>query len=459
MVKWIGAVVVIVVAALFGAFFLIGGGQVVRAAIGPDLPAAVVPGTPETDLAFLRSAVLSNERGATEAQMHRFLEIMDEAAAPQSAEDLTLIAARALAAFDNAHTTPIRPLMRRLPVRFHWTSDALVIVKARPEYAALLGRRVVSLGGRTPEELLVAMPQLVGGGTPAWVRYRSAYYYSAPTALAVLGALANDHVVEVRTMDAAGMEETIALSADSEFMRGDPFWDFLDAMPGDTHFDTDGWQTLLRPEQSLPLYQQEPQKLFLVRDVPEQRAVYLRMNGSINDDGETISQFTRRVLEQVTTTAPENIVVDFRHNRGGNYVAVLPLVRGLARSTPRNGRLYLIVGPNTFSAGLLAASQFRRIIPDRLTIVGGEVGDRLRFRGEGFVVRLPATGVEVYLSTAWDDVSEDCGWLDECWPPNKFLLRGVGSLTPDIPADNTWASYASGEDLVIAAVWADVANR
>lgn len=440
-------------------FFAIGGLQVLNMLRGPQLPVAEASGSPDSDLTFLRAAVLANERGATEAQRQRFQEIVDGAAPPLNVDELTLTAFRGLAVFDNAHTTPISPLMHRLPIRVHWTADALVIVKARPPHANLLGRRIISLGGRTPEEMLSAMPQLVGGGTPAWVRYRSEYFYTAPAALAALGSSAQSDGVEIRTIDASGNQELLTLTADPEPMRGDPFWDFLNSLPGDEHFDTQGWATLLRRDQELPLYQQEPDRLYLLRALPEIDAVYVRMNGSINDESETISQFTQRTMSLVERSDPSNVIVDFRYNRGGDYTSVLPLVRGLSRAIPAEGRLYLITGPNTFSAGLLAGAQFKRFVPDRLTVVGEEVGDRLRFRGEGVTVRLPATGVEVYLSTAWDDVESNCGWFDDCWPPNKFLLRGVGNLDPDIRVANTWASYRDARDLMMESVSADIQAR
>ncbi|MGD9967478.1 MAG: hypothetical protein AB7Q23_10120 [Hyphomonadaceae bacterium] len=458
-VRTIGVVVVASVILLTGAFFSAGGWQIVTTLRGPTLPDAPVALTPAGDLTYLRAAVIANERGATDEQFAAFTSLLDESRPPDTVDDLTLVASRALASFDNAHTTLVRPVMHRLPIRLHWTADALIVVKSRPEYAALLGRRIVSLGGRTPEEMLASMPLLVGGGTASWRRYRSEYFLSAPAALAFLGADLRDGTIELRTVDAAGEEETTVLVADADPLPGDAFWDFLDAFPGDTHFQTDGWLTLLHRDQELPIYLQEGDKLFLLRPLPDHRAVYVRLNGSVNDDTETLAAFTRRVLAEVSQGEPSNIIVDFRYNRGGDYTMVLPLVEGLSRALPVNGRLYLIVGPNTFSAGLLAGSQFKRFLGGRLTVVGEEVGDRLRFRGEGVMVTLPATNVEVNLATAWDDVAADCGWFGDCWPLNKVLLRGVGSLDPDLRVSNTWESYREGRDLVVEAVFADISRR
>lgn len=456
MAFWITSITVVMFILFIGAFVSAGGMQMVTK---PTLPDPELPLSLSSDLSYFRAVVLANEVGVTKKQMSRFTQLVDNAKAPENVDDLTLIASRSLATFDNAHTTLLAPLMYRLPVRLHWTSDALIVVKTRPEHADLLGRRILALGGKTPEELLVQVPQLVGGGTQSWVRYRSEYLYSAPSALALFGAEVQDGSVELRALSPEGVEETLILSADTEPMPGDPFWDFLDAFPGDAHFATKGWVTLLRPDQSLPIYLQETERVYLLRDLAEYRAIYVRMNGSINDDNETVKQFTQRVLTQVDQSQPRNIVVDFRYNRGGDYTTVLPLVRGLSKALSSDGKLYLITGPNTFSAGLMAGSQFKRYIPDQLTIVGGEVGDTLRFKAEGFSATLPASQVQVYITTAWGDIANDCGWFDDCFLPNKLLLRGIGSLDPDIRVTNTWESYRGGEDLVLEAIFTDIRRR
>ena len=454
----LGAVAVIV-AILAAAFFSWGGMQIVRVLRGPALPSAAVAASPAGDLAYLKAVVLATERGPTAEQFARFAEIIDSAPAPTDVDDLTLIASRALAQLDNAHSTLARPMMRRLPIRLHWTSDALIIVKAQPDYAHLLGQRVLTMGGRRPEDLLPSMPQLVGGGTPGWVRYRSEYFFSAPAALRFLGADVASDQVELRLTNAAGAESVVVLPASAEPAPDDPFWDGS-AYPGDASLGTEGWVTLLRAnDPELPLYLQETERLYLLRALPEHDAVYIRMNGSINDETETAAQFGDRVLGEVARSQARNFIVDFRNNSSGDFTLPLGLIERLADALPEDGRVYLIVGPRTFSAGLLSASQLKRFVPDRLTVVGSQVGDRLRFRGEGHMVTLPTTGVVVYVPTAWDDVAANCGWFDDCWPPNKILLRGVGDLTPDINVANTWESYRSGDDLVVNAVLADIEQR
>jgi hypothetical protein len=114
-----GVILVVAVAAFFSA----GGMQVIRVLRGPDLPAAAADATPSADIAYLREAVLRNEHGAAPEQYARFLSVLDKAPSPRTIDEFTLIAWRALAQFENAHTCLSRPLARRLPIRLHWVAD------------------------------------------------------------------------------------------------------------------------------------------------------------------------------------------------------------------------------------------------------------------------------------------------------------------------------------------------
>ena len=440
------------------AFVALGGIGMVRVLAGPRLPARPSSLTPATDLAYLREVVLDNERGPTHTQFEQFKRLIDQGPPPQSEDELTLKASVALAAFDNAHSTLTEPRMHRLGIRVHWFADGLIIVKAAPESAPFVGHKILSIGGRSPEALLQAARALIGDGTAGWVRYRSEYFLTAPVALQLLGASVEGDRVPVELIDENGITTSALLAAEAEIVPGDTFREWENALPGDTHFKTEHWQTLLKVDRPLPLYQSEPSRLYLLRDLPEQDATYLRMNGSVDSKEETAAQFTKRTITTLREQPRKHILVDFRDNYGGSYNLSLPLVKAIVRSSAPEAHIYVIIGPNTFSAGLIAASQFKHLAGNRVTFVGDDVGDALRFRSEGFLVTLPSTHVEVYIPTAWDDVGKGCGLFDDCWLPNKFYLSGVGTLAPDIRVENTWLSYRGGHDLIVEAIFATI-NR
>lgn len=460
-------VVYILINIVLGAIFLSGGGmQMLESPKVPPLPSSP---SLTSDLDYFQKVVLDNEKDATTAQISGFKNVIREFPAPQTIDDLSVIALAALAQFDNAHTTVLKPKLYRLPVRFHWLGEDLIIVKATTEYASLLGQKVVELGGVSPDKLVPRARKFVGGGTESWLKYRSETLFTSPSILAVLGATVDveaeepldsgeerSQSVALVTATLAGQEMRSSVTASASSMPSDPFWDFRDAFPDNTSFDTEGWLTLLHKGTDLPLYLQKSDQYHLLHSLPSQNAVYLRMNASFADRTETLDELQQRLERMLAEEAPNNLIVDFRYNRGGDYTKVLPIVKAVVAGVPENGRLFLIVGPNTFSAGLISATQFKRYLPSQLTVVGSEVGDKLRFRAEGYYPTLPYSGIQLYLTKAWTDLEKGCGWLDDCWPPNKVLLRKVGSFPIDIKVENTWASYMAGEDKIMDWISANI---
>lgn len=442
---------------LLGIAFISGGGM--QMVTGPSLPPVPPETTPATDLAYFQQLVLANEQGASAAERNEFDARIQAAEAPADPDQMTQLAMYALAAFDNAHTTVLKTRMYRLPVRFLWTADGLIIVKARPDFKHLLGQKVTAIGHQDPDTLVHRASRWVGGGTANWLRYRSEFLLTAPSILAQMGATMDQGDVVLETLDTEGNPYTHRLTPDNQLATGDPFWDFRHQFPDNESFGTEGWVTLLKNDDELPLYLRHTDSLHLLEYLPTESAVYLRMNGSLSDRNETLDQLTARINSAITTHVPDHFIVDFRFNRGGDYTQVLPIVKSIAKAVPGTGKIYLIVGPNTFSAGIIAASQFKRFAPEQLVVVGSEMGDGLRFRAEGFYPKLPATGIQLYITKGWTDLVNGCNWFDDCWLPNKLLLRAVGQFTIDIPVENTWASYRSGQDLVLETIQQHIAQK
>lgn len=450
---WIVGVCLSLTIVLAILFMSVGGMQMLPQS---TIPIVDPPYSLESDLAFLGEVVVSNESHLTQEQLANFEKVLARAGSITTADELSLIASQALAVFNNAHTTVLKPEMRRLPLRFHWTSDGLIVVKSTQEFSNLLGHRISRLGNKTPEEMLSKVKLVVGGGTKAWQRYRSEYYFSAPSALSLFGADVESYTLSIESESPNGEVLTHIITASEETMPGDPFWDFLDSFPNNSSFGTEGWVTLLTQGQSLPLYLQQTEQLHSFHLLSDYSALYMRMNASFDDEDISINELISRAVEGIDSVGLKNAVVDFRFNRGGDYTKVLPLVKVLSKSIPDDGQIYLIVGPNTFSAGIIASSQFKRYAPDKLTVVGSEMGDKLRFKAEGFYPKLPHTGIQLYLTRGWTDLIQGCGWFDDCWPPNKILLRKIGILTIDIPVENNWESYRNGRDLVVEAIISDI---
>lgn len=438
-------------AAVVGVVGSIDQGSLVRTVMPARRPRGHVPTGWASDLDFLRDVVQRNELGATSAQVAEFTRRLD-VPAPDSVDQLSLVVSHALASFDNAHTCALHPKFHRVPLRFGWTADALVVMQTRASHAHLLGHRVVSIGGGQPDVTWPLFARFVGGGTEAWLRHRAALFLSVPAALRAVG-LAGLGPIVLDTESHTGERVITRVDADAEASRCDTFRDFWTRIPGRA---APGWLDVLSLDEDLPRYLRDGDSRLLLDEIPEADALYLLMRGCVSDPDQPLDDFHDEVMERATSRPWQRFVVDFRHNTGGDYLQALPLVKDLCAEARRaNTAIRLIVGPNTFSAGLVAATQFTHWAPERTTVIGGQVGDRLHFRAEGRVIALPWSGVEVYLARDAHDLRTTQNPWNDVWLPDKFLLHGVDTFEPDIMAVNGWDDYLGLRDRVLEAALGD----
>jgi hypothetical protein len=90
--------------------------------------------------------------------------------------------------------------------------------------------------------------------------------------------------------------------------------------------------------------------------------VYVRLVQLRGEGGEPIHAFLQRMLESADSAAAQRLVVDLRSVAGSDARLLVPLIRGiLARDRfMRDGGLYVIVGPNSFSPTQNAATLLRQ---------------------------------------------------------------------------------------------------
>ncbi len=444
------------------ALFLIGGEQLVRTMRGPEVPAPE-PGLSahRGQVVFFRDAVLANEHGASRAQVNAFEAFTRELywrSDALSDERLTLEMLRAMALFDNAHSTIIDPRLRRVPLRFHWFRDGLYVMKAAPGLEPLVGARVMAIEGRDPEELATRLRAYIPG-VEGWQRYRSEYFLSSPAVLSALGISSDSSAMVIEYARPGGLTKSLAVPVEEKVPEGDAFGEFRHLLPGDESFGTKGWIRAADAIANKPTYLTGLPGPFARAWLPEMNAVYVRLNGSNSTPEVDLPAFLDQAIGEIESRKAANAIVDLRFDWGGNYLLARRFAPRLADALPPDGRVFVITGPNTFSAGLITAARIKRFAGARTTIVGEPVGDRLRFRAEGLEVGVPGSGAALYLSTAGHDLADGCRWLDrECFVIDKFFPAAAGELTPALAASPSFADFIAGRDPVMDRI-REVARR
>ena len=143
---------------------------------------------------------------------------------------------------------------------------------------------------------------------------------------------------------------------------------------------------------------------------------------------------SRQMLDLINRKHPDKVVIDLRQNGGGDYnLGLQYLIRPLIKSEAvnRKGHLFVLIGPNTFSAAMSNASQFRKLT--NAMLVGEPIGERPNSYQEPREFTLPNSRLVVRYSTRF----------------YRFADGKENVITPDKEIITSWSDYKAGHDAAL----------
>lgn len=436
---------------------LLGVAAVCAAPSAEPKPASTTRAAQLEDLRVFRSDYLAKDmafspaaRKLAEAGVDR----MEKLTGTLSPLEFQLSLAQISALADNAHSGArfVNPTSR-LPLRLLWFPDALVIARATGPAADLAGARVLKIEGRAPLALFENAKVLLGGseaGRQHWLNQ----WIESDGVLHALGLAAAPHAVRFKLQLADGrtVERTVPMLPVSESSPTGALERLWSPEPLAAERD---WRTALRTD-SLPLYLRDANKFFRAIPLPSLQALYVQFRSNEDEEGFPIAAFLDDVRRQIAESAPTNLIVDLRFDVGGNILTTLDFTRKLPESV--RGRTYLLVGPYTFSAGIISAAAIKKH-GTRVTVVGDEIGDRLHFWSEGDNAKLPNSQYSFRYTNGQFNLLDGCTGEPGCMDDQYHVDVNFASLTAELHAPLTAAAYFAGRDPAMEAITADIANR
>ena len=209
------------------------------------------------------------------------------------------------------------------------------------------------------------------------------------------------------------------------------------------------WVTALPPAKT-PWSLQHWSERFRWRPAPELNGLVIELRQNLDSPDAKIAPALKGFEQAIADAKPVNLVVDMRLNGGGN----LNLTRDFMTSLPSRvpGRIFVLTSPLTFSAAISSVGYLKQAAPDRVTIVGEHVGDRLVFFAEGRGVDLPNNLGMIGMATQRHDYQGGCKAFTDCHGAVVRSPIAVPSLAPEISAPWTIEAYLAGMDPAIEAV-------
>lgn len=414
------------------------------------------------DIEVVRTQYLPKEMAylpATRAQAEALLDRMQERAGKMTTAQFEVGLAQVGALTDNAHSglrlsDPRAKPLARLPLRLLWLPDALIVARATGAAADLAGARVLKIEGRSPEALFEGAKVLLGGSVAGRRIWLNDWIESAGILHALGLAKSPDQVsLTVRLRDGRTLERTLAMVPVAELSPTaavERLWS-PEPVPGEK-----GWSAAIDPDH-LPLYLRDADTPFRMAPLPDLQALYVQFRSNEDEVGFPIAKFLDAVRTRIADTHPTNLVVDLRFDIGGNLLTTLDFMRTLATSV--EGRTYLLVGPYTFSAGIISAAAIKKHGAERVTVVGDELGDRMHFWSEGARIMLPKSHYAFRYADGQFNLKDGCSGEAGCMDDRYPIHVNFASLVPELRAPLLAADYFAGRDPALDAIRADLAAR
>jgi hypothetical protein len=301
---------------------------------------------------------------------------------------------------------------RRYPIALFWFGNELRVTAAIKEQEEALGTRVVKIGdlGMNEVQARVARCFPSAENENAWyVLGTSPAFLLRPEVLHALGVVPEVDRAKFTFENDEGRQITLELQA----------------VPQDGSLQ----ERLVRVAPLEPLTRQRREERFWFTWLPESKTVYTSFRGY-----DPLGSKAGELFRFLDDNPVDRLVIDMRQNGGGDFFKgrkhlIEPLKDRPGLNQP--GKLFVIIGRQTFSAAMVNAIDFRK--QTNALLVGEPAGERPNSYSENDEMTLPNSGVVVSYSTRY----------------YKFLDEDVPAVMPDQRIDPAWEDFKAGRDPVM----------
>ena len=408
------------------------------------------------DIDYLKSLTRYDRSFSTTAKAAFLdrLEAITENVANMSDAQFYLALAEAVALADNGHTNisyrPQYTAFNTIGARLYTFSDGVFILSTAPQKIDTLGRRVLSVNGTPIEDLRSALGKY-RGGSKEWRDLYSTLIVESPELLAAANFSETSDAIELGIETSDGGTEMV------QFDGIVP--DSMDELPRRS-----AWQTMI-PDGGSPGFSNWPHiletdgavipKYLSVPSEPlyhklDDNGFYIRALAGLSSGDWPIKSMYKSILSDLPEGSLDYLVVDFRLHDGGDYMQSIAFAKAAPKAVKKDGEIYVVTGPNTFSAAIVTVAMLKHYSEGRGIIIGEKIGDREQFWAErGTSFQLPNSGYYINYATGYHDWEKGCKGEPYCFTLNERHEVPAGSLAPEVSIPQDFESYRRGEDVVM----------
>jgi hypothetical protein len=318
----------------------------------------------------------------------------------------------------------ILPVARRvqtvyMPIQFYLFSDGTYIIDADEPYKNLIGCKVLNIHDVNIDKLENDMNSYIHQDNeytvkwfaPSILRFRGIYE--------LYGLAPGSADISMNLVDQNKNKITRKIS----FIPANNF-----------HGIPKLFSSRLANNLSIPLYLSNVEDNFWFTHLSDKKQIYFQFNQVEDKENETLGAFGKRLDSVLHVEKPKLLIIDVRHNNGGNLDLLKPLIDGIKHFENENpkSKIIVITGRNTFSAAQVFISLVNK---DTHALFAGEPSSSSpNFVGEGNYITLPWSGAMGSISNRYH----------ESIPGDKRKW-----IEPDFPVSLSSQEYFKNQDPVM----------
>jgi hypothetical protein len=284
-------------------------------------------------------------------------------------------------------TSSNKGALKKLPVQFYQFTDGLFIVDAEKGFEQWIGYKV-ELIENTPIEVALQKTNAVNArDNDMQILWLGPYYLGLPDVLKGLGIIKNSNQVALTLRDVKGKSQKITMNP--------VVWNFSDfpKMP-----------KLKGNEQ--PIFLSKTEDPYWYKLIPKNNSIYVQFNVVTQKKTQSLEDFNIELRSQISKNNTQNLILDLRHNHGGNGSILPPMLKTIINFEVMNPdeNVFVLMGRETFSAAQNLLTDIAKYTNP--IMVGEPSGSKPNHIGEAGWFKLPYSGLMGLISTQFHQTSK-----------------------------------------------------
>ncbi|MFT3878281.1 MAG: hypothetical protein QM703_01315 [Gemmatales bacterium] len=298
------------------------------------------------------------------------------------------------------------------PIAFIYLTDGWYVFAIDQAQKHALEGKLLKIGSTPVEEVCKKLSSFIASENASQTENQLKRFLQMTEPLHFLGIVDDSQQASFTIQTKEGKETTVTLAP---ITRGPAQWTF--AIKPDT------WPDHLKERRPQHGYTWLDDNLYVWYDRCTEFPSY------------PIKKWTQDILAQIDEKKPGKVIIDLRRNGGGSSILLEPLINSLARKEVNTKeKLYVLIGPATFSSALMNAQHFAT--RTKATLAGEPTGGSPNHFGEVKTFTLPNSKCVVQYSTKQFKMTND----------------NATTLVPHLEIKQTSKGFFADKDEVLEAV-------